>query len=186
MTEDIQKSFEVLRKGGVILYPTDSIWGLGCDATNALAAERIFRIKDREDAKSMLILLDDPGRLERYVTVPEIAWELIESSDSPITIIYPGAKNLAKGLIADDGSAGIRITNDPFCIALIRKLGKPIVSTSANKSGQPSPSVFDEIDGDIISQVDYTVQWRQDDIYSKKPSSIIKIEENGVFKIIRK
>ena len=159
---------------------------MGCDPTNAEAVNKIFKIKKREDYKNMLILLDDPGKLERYVKVPEIAWELLEASLSPITIIYPAAKNLAAGLIAEDGSTGIRITNDPFCKELIRRFGKPVVSTSANISGTPSPVKFDEIQEEILSGVDYIVKWKQDDLVANKPSSIIKIEENGQFKIIRK
>ena len=186
MQEDLLKSLEVLRKGGVILYPTDTIWGIGCDATNEQAVQRIFRIKKREDSKSMLILLDSPGRLNGYVTVPEVAWELIEVTTSPLTIIYPGAKNLAKGLIAEDGSTGIRITSDEFCIELIKRFGKPIVSTSANISGTQSPVIFDEIHDEIISMADYVVKWRQDDSVKRQPSAVIKIEVNGVFKIIRK
>ena len=186
MIEDLKKAVEVLRSGGIILYPTDTIWGLGCDPTNAEAVKKIFKIKKREDFRNMLILLDDSGKLERYVKVPEIAWELLEASMSPITIIYPSAKNLAAGLIAEDGSTGIRITNDPFCKELIRRFGKPVVSTSANVSGTPAPSNFDDIQEEILSGVDYIVKWKQDDFVTNKPSSIIKIEENGQFKIIRK
>jgi L-threonylcarbamoyladenylate synthase len=186
MTDDLKKSLEVLRKGGLILYPTDTIWGIGCDATNEAAVQKVFMIKKREDSKSMLILLDSPGNLERYVTVPGIAWELIEVSNSPVTIIYPGAKNLAYGLISSDGSTGIRITTDEFCTELIKRFGKPIVSTSANISGTPSPAIFDEISDEIISSVDYVVSWRQNDIQKRPASSIIKLEENGIFKIIRK
>ena len=186
MHEDLKKSLEVLRNGGLILYPTDTIWGIGCDATNESAVQKIFLIKKREDFKSMLILLDSPGKLERYVTVPDIAWELIEVSTSPLTIIYPGARNIAPGLIAGDGSTGIRITTDDFCIELIKRFGKPIVSTSANISGTASPAIFDEIGDEIISSVDYVVSWRQDDIQKRFASSIIKLEENGSFKIIRK
>jgi L-threonylcarbamoyladenylate synthase len=186
MQEDLKKSLDVLRKGGLILYPTDTIWGIGCDATNESAVQKIFLIKKREDFKSMLILVDSPGKLERYVIVPDIAWELIEVGTSPLTIIYPGARNLAPGLIAVDGSAGIRITSDEFCLELIKRFGKPIVSTSANLSGTPSPAIFDEIRDEIISSVDYVVSWRQDDIQKRPASAIIKLEENGSFKIIRK
>ncbi len=186
MQDDLKKTLVVLRTGGLILYPTDTVWGIGCDATNEQAVQRIFRIKKRDDHKSMLILLDYPGRLNSYVTVPEIAWELINVSTSPLTIIYPGAKNLAKALISEDGSVGIRITSDEFCMELIRRFGKPVVSTSANISGAPSPAIFDEIGDDIISSVDYVVNWRQDDIQKRAASSIIKLHENGRFKIIRK
>ena len=186
MTEEINATLKILRDGGVILYPTDTIWGLGCDATNDMAVQKIFRIKKREDSKSMLLLLDDKGKLDNYVSVPDIAWDLIGLSKSPLTIIYPGARNIAPGLIAIDGSTGIRITNDEFCHQLIRRFGKPIVSTSANISGTPSPSNFKEIDEKLKSSVDYVVNWRQNDHIKKQHSSIIKLELNGSFKIIRK
>jgi L-threonylcarbamoyladenylate synthase len=186
MAEDIIRSLEVLRAGGIILYPTDTIWGLGCDATNEAAIRKILRIKKSDDKKSMLILLDEPGKLRNYVTVPDIAWELIEVSTSPLTLIYPGARNLAPGLIAGDGSAGIRITDDEFCRHLISKFRKPVVSTSANITGTPSPAGFSEISDEIINSVDYVVQWRQEDTIKRQHSSIIKLEQNGSFKIIRK
>jgi len=186
MFEDITNSIKILREGGVILYPTDTIWGLGCDATNEAAVEKIFRIKKREDKKSMLILLDSPEKLQNYVIIPDIALTLIKISTSPLTIIYPGAKNLANGLIAADGSTGIRITSDEFCHRLIHKFVKPIVSTSANISGTNPPSSFIEIIDDIKKSVDYIVKWRQKDIIKKQHSSIIKLEKNGTFKIIRK
>jgi L-threonylcarbamoyladenylate synthase len=186
MQEDIKKSLEVLKKGGVILYPTDTVWGLGCDAKTPGAVERIYKIKKREDSKSMLVLIDHNGRLASYVQeVPEIAWELIEAAVSPMTLIYPGAKNLAKNLIAEDGSIGIRICDDEFCMELIKRLGKPLVSTSANISGEKSPSIFSEISEEIKKSVDYIVEWRQDDYNIKPPSSIIKLGEGGLFKIIR-
>ncbi len=186
MLEDLKKSLEILKAGGIILYPTDTIWGLGCDATNESSVQRIFHIKKRADEKSMLILLDTPGRLHQYVIVPEIAWELLEAGTSAMTIIYPAAKNLAPSLISLDGSTGIRITKDEFCQELIKRFGKPIVSTSANISGNPSPEIFDEIDDEIKTSVDYIVKWRQQDMNKRAPSSIIKLEANGVFKIIRK
>jgi L-threonylcarbamoyladenylate synthase len=186
MLEDIKNALEVLKKGGIILYPTDTVWGLGCDATNPEAVDRIYKIKKREDSKSMLVLVDHTGRLNSYIKeIPEIAWELIDAAISPITLIYPGAKNLAKNLIADDGSIGIRISDDEFCMSLIKKFGKPIVSTSANISGEKAPSVFSEISEEIKDSVDYIVEWRQDDYNKKPPSSIIKLGEGGLFKIIR-
>jgi L-threonylcarbamoyladenylate synthase len=186
MQEDIKKALEVLRKGGVILYPTDTVWGLGCDATNPDAVGRIYKIKKREDSKSMLVLIDHNGRLASYVReVPEIAWELIEAAVTPLTIIYPGAKNLAKNLVAEDGSIGIRISDDEFCQELIKKFGKPLVSTSANISGEKTPAVFSEISEEIKESVDYVIEWRQDDYTKKPPSSIIKLGEGGLFKIIR-
>lgn len=186
MDEDIQKACEVLRKGGVILYPTDTIWGLGCDATQEAAVRRIYEIKQRSDSKSMLTLLDSPNLLYRYIDdVPEIAIDLIECSDKPLTIIYSGAKNLATNLIAPDGSVGIRITKEAFSQKLCRRFGKPVVSTSANFSNEPSPSNFSEINSDIFRLVDYVVNYRRDDTQKSKPSSIIRLEKNGVVKIIR-
>jgi len=186
MTDEINKALDILKDGGLILYPTDTIWGIGCDATNRDAVERIYRIKKRDDSKSMLILLDSENRLPSYVReVPEVAWELIEAADRPLTIIYPGAKNIAANLVAEDGSAGIRITRDPFCKSLISRFRKPLVSTSANISGQPAPSIFSEITSEIRDSVDYIVRWRQEDIKKSAPSSIIKLDNSGRFTIIR-
>jgi len=186
MNDDLKKSCEVLRKGGVILYPTDTIWGLGCDATREEAVKRIYEIKRRSDSKSMLTLIDSPALLDRYVDdLPDIAQELIECSDKPLTIIYSGAKNLAANLIASDGTIGIRVTNEEFSKKLCRQFGKPIVSTSANFSGEPSPANFSEINREIFRLVDYVVNYRKDDMQKSKPSSIIRLEKNGVIKIIR-
>jgi len=187
MLEDLNVAVQVLKKGGVILYPTDTIWGIGCDATNPEAVSRIYAIKQRSDSRSMLVLLDDAAGLERYLReVPEVAWDLIELSDEPLTIIYPGAKNLAKNLIAPDGTIGIRIVRDDFCKNLIRQFRKPIVSTSANVSGKSWPANFNTIDPGILRQVDYTVKWRQEDRAKGKPSAIIRLGINGEIKIIRK
>jgi L-threonylcarbamoyladenylate synthase len=186
MIEEIKKAVEVLQNGGIILYPTDTIWGIGCDATNPEAVKRVYEIKQRIDSKALLVLLDSENRLQQYVSeVPEVAWELIEVTDKPLTLIYSGAKNLAPNLIADDGSVGIRIANDEFCEKLIGRFKKPIVSTSANISGHSAPAIFDEISDDIKSGVDYIVQHRQDDISKKPASSIIKIDASGKFHIIR-
>ena len=187
MKEDIEKALEVLRTGGVILYPTDTIWGLGCDATNEEAVKKIFKIKQRSDQKSLLVLLDNPGKIPSYVNeIPEVIWDLIELTDKPLTIIYSDAKNLAKNLIADDGSIGIRIVNDPFCQKLIQRFKKPIVSTSANISGDKTPSNFSEISNNIIDMVDYVVQWKQDDYTRAQASGIIKLKNNGEIQKIRK
>jgi L-threonylcarbamoyladenylate synthase len=187
MEQDIKQSIEILRKGGIILYPTDTIWGIGCDATNADAVKKIYQLKQREETKSMLVLVDVPGRIERYIhEVPEIAWQLIDVNDKPMTIIYPGARNLADNLVAEDGTIGIRVSNDEFCQKLITRLNKPIVSTSANISGQSAPSIFDEISEEIINGVDYIVQWRQDDLFKRPASQIIKISTNGRIEVIRK
>ncbi|MBV5311778.1 MAG: threonylcarbamoyl-AMP synthase [Prolixibacteraceae bacterium] len=186
MIDDIKAALAVLQKGGVILYPTDTIWGLGCDASNEEAVKRIYNIKNRIDSKSMLVLMENAALLERYVDeVPEIAYDLIELSDKPLTIIYDGAKNLAKNLIADDGSIGIRLTTEAFSSDLIRRFKRPIVSTSANISGKPSPACFEEIDQEIIDAVDYVVNYRQDDTQKAVPSSIMKLGRGGEIKIIR-
>jgi len=186
MIEDIKSALEVLQKGGVILYPTDTIWGLGCDACNEEAVKRIYAIKKRIDSKSMLILMENAALLDRYVEeVPEIAFDLIEVTDKPLTIIYDGAKNLANNLLAEDGSIGIRITTEVFSSDLIRRFKRPIVSTSANVSGKPSPACFDEIDPQIIDAVDYVVKYRQDDRQKALPSSIMKLGRGGEIKIIR-
>lgn len=186
MIDDLKAALAVLQKGGVILYPTDTIWGLGCDASNEEAVKRIYNIKNRIDSKSMLVLMENAALLERYVDeVPEIAYDLIELSDKPLTIIYDGAKNLAKNLIAEDGSIGIRLTTEAFSSDLIRRFKRPIVSTSANISGKPSPACFDEIDQEIIDAVDYVVNYRQDDTHKASPSSIMKLGRGGEIKIIR-
>jgi L-threonylcarbamoyladenylate synthase len=184
--EDINNSLITLRKGGIILYPTDTIWGLGCDPTNSLALEKIFKIKSRSENKSLLILVDGEQMLDRFVRdIPEIAFELTSVSDSPLTIIYPFGKNLAQGVCNADGSVGIRICNDDFCRELIRRFRKPIISTSANFSGKPSPGNFSEIEKTIIDAVDYVVNYRQDDRQKYAPSPVIKLEQNGTIKIIR-
>lgn len=186
MTEDIKKACQVMREGGVILYPTDTIWGIGCDATNEGAVRRVYEIKQRADSKAMLVLVDTPVKVDFYVQdVPNIAWDLIELADKPLTIIYSGARNLAPNLLAEDGSVGIRVTNEVFSQRLCQQFRKAIVSTSANISGQPSPRNFSEISETIKSAVDYIVGYRQDEVGSPKPSSIIKLDEGGVIKIIR-
>lgn len=187
MSEDLKKAADIIQQGGVILYPTDTIWGIGCDATNVKAVERIYKIKQRADSKAMLILLESENRLNQYVReVPEVAWELLKVADKPITIIYPGAKNIASNLIAEDGSIGIRIPNDEFCRKLMQRIKKPLVSTSANISGQPNPSLFSDISEAIKTEVDYIVNWRQDEIHSPQPSSIIALGLGGKIKILRK
>lgn len=186
MLEDIKAAIAVLQNGGIILYPTDTIWGIGCDACNEEAVKRIYAIKNRVDSKSMLILLENAALLDRYIDeVPEIAFDLIELTDKPLTIIYDGAKNLAKNLIAEDGSIGIRITQEAFSSELIRRFKRPVVSTSANISGKPSPACFDEIDQQIIDAVDYVVKYRQDDLQKAMPSGIMKLGKGGEIKIIR-
>lgn len=187
MHDDLKQAVEILKNGGVILYPTDTIWGIGCDATNPEAVARIYRIKKREDSKSMLVLMENPALLERYVDdVPEVAWDLVEITTTPLTVIYPGAKNLASNIIAEDGSIGIRFTKEEFTSKLLQRFRRPIVSTSANISGQKPPAFFDEISEEIKNQVDYIVKYRQDDVTPAQPSSIIKLWPGGRIDIIRK
>ncbi len=183
--EDMQQALTVLKEGGVVLYPTDTVWGLGCDATNAAAVQRIFQIKQRAEAKAMLVLLDGAGKLQGYVDVPDIAYDLLDCADKPMTIIYPNARNLAPNLIAEDGSVGIRITQELFSKTLCERLRKPIVSTSANVSGTPAPATFAEISEEIRTQVDYIVRFRQNDRTKAQPSSIVRLGLNGEVKIIR-
>lgn len=186
MNEDIKKACQVMREGGVILYPTDTIWGIGCDATNAEAVRRVYEIKQRADSKAMLVLVDTPVKVDFYVQdVPDIAWDLIDVADKPLTIIYPNARNLAPNLLAEDGSVGIRVTNEEFSRRLCQQFRKAVVSTSANISGQPSPRNFSEIGEDIKSAVDYIVGYRQDEKSNPNPSSIVKLGAGGVIQIIR-
>lgn len=175
-----------MREGGVILYPTDTIWGIGCDATNEDAVRRVYEIKQRQDSKAMLVLVDSSVKVDFYVQdVPEVAWDLIDLADKPLTIIYSGARNLAANLLAEDGSVGIRVTNEDFSKRLCQQFRKAIVSTSANISGQPSPKNFSEISEEVKSAVDYIVGYRQEEMSNPKPSSIIKLDKGGVIKIIR-
>ena len=184
--DELSRSLEVLRNGGLILYPTDTIWGIGCDATNEEAVKRIYNLKKRSDNKSMLVLLENPNQLSSYIReVPEVAWELIEVADRPLTIIYPGAKNLADNLTGEENTIGIRIVDEPFCRELIRRFRKPLVSTSANISGDVSPATFMDISKEIIEGVDYVVKWRQDDARPATPSSIIKLGTGGQITLIR-
>lgn len=186
MNEEIKKACQVMREGGVILYPTDTIWGIGCDATNEEAVRRVYKIKRRADSKAMLVLVDSAVKVDFYVQdVPEVAWDLIELADKPLTIIYSGARNLAPNLLAEDGSVGIRVTSEEFSKRLCQQFRKAIVSTSANVSGQPSPQNFSEISEDIKAAVDYIVDYRREETTQAKPSSIIKLDKGGVIKIIR-
>ena len=166
MEDDIKKACEIMEKGGIILYPTDTIWGIGCDATNEDAVKRVYEIKKRIDSKALIVLVDKPVKVEFYVReVPEIAWNLIDVADKPLTIVYPNARNLATNVLADDGSVGIRITQETFSRKLCERFRKAIVSTSANISGQPAPTNFNEISDEIKQAVDYVVTYRQDDPY---------------------
>ena len=186
MREDINKAVEILNKGGIILYPTDTVWGLGCDATNPEAVEKIFRIKKRNEQKSMLILLNNISSIYSYIEiVPQIAFDLIELSDKPLTVIFPGAKNLAENLIASDGSIGIRITHEHFTEQLLRKFRKPIVSTSANIADTETPLNFKQISDEIKEKVDYIVEYKQNDLAFGNSSSIIKIGLSNEVEVIR-
>ena len=185
---DLQQALKVLREGGVIIYPTDTVWGIGCDATNASAVSRVYEIKRRVDSKAMLVLLDGAGKLQGYMEqVPATAWMLLEASDGqrPMTIIYPRAKNLAANLLAEDGSVGIRITEELFSKALCEQLRRPIVSTSVNISGEPAAKTFQQISPELLEAVDYVCEYRRNDNTIHKPSSIIKIDEKERITIIR-
>lgn len=187
LKEEINKALEVLKSGGIILYPTDTVWGLGCDATNAEAVAKIYALKNRADSKSMIILLDTENKLQSYVQeVPDIAYDLIEYSEKPLTIIYSGAKNLAENMVSEDKTIGIRIPKHDFCQQLIQRFRKPIVSTSANVSGEPTPANFFKIDQKIIDGVDYVVDLEQESNELKQPSTIMKLEVDGQFTFIRK
>ena len=188
--EDIKQAIEVMRRGGVILYPTDTVWGIGCDATNAEAVKRVYDIKQRDDSKALICLVDSDARLQRYVrNVPDVAWQLIDSlkeGDRPTTLILDGAINLAENLIADDGSIGIRITQEPFSKELCFRFQKAIVSTSANISGEPAAQNYRDIDPRILEAVDYVCWSRRQEHKPHMPSSIIRLREDGQVEIIRK
>ena len=184
--QELWKTVEILRSGGTILYPTDTIWGLGCDATNFEAVENIYKLKHRVESKSLIVLIDDENKLHDYVEkVPEISFDLINSLDKPTTIIYSKAKNLASNVVASDGSIAIRVTKDLFCRELIKLFGKPIVSTSANVSGDPSPVIYRDVPEDLLNGVDYIVNLYHGRMNSPKPSTIIRLFENGEFIIVR-
>lgn len=184
---DLNKALETLREGGLILYPTDTVWGIGCDATNEAAVEKVDRLKGRNQEKNFIVLLHDESRLGSYVTdVPELAYQLIEYTEQPLTIVYSAAKNLAPNVPATDGSVGIRIVKHPFCEQLLQRFRKPILSTSANISGQPTPKGYPEIAQEIRSGVDYVVEYDRDNTQQCQPSVIIKLEAGGRFSFIRK
>lgn len=183
---DLAEALRVLQQGGIILYPTDTVWGIGCDARNEEAVRKIYALKQREDSKSMLCLLDEMGKLQGYVkTIPSMAYDLDELSTKPLTIIYPGAQNVAPNLLAEDGSLGIRITREPFSHDLCARLHAPLVSTSANISGQPTAKNFSEVSEAIRQGVDYIVRFRQSEKSEPNPSSIIKLGVNNEIKVIR-
>ena len=187
MKKEVKNTLSYLKEGKLILYPTDTIWGVGCDATDYRAVDRIYRLKQRVETKSMIILLDDAAKLPLYVKdIPEIAMDLVNSVESPLTVIYCGATGLAKNVIASDGSIAIRITEDEFCKELIQEFGKPIISTSANVSGTVDPITFSQIPDVIKNGVDYIVDHHRDRIVKARASRIIKLKPSGEFTIIRK
>ena len=187
LKDEVAKALKVIQDGGIILYPTDTIWGIGCDATNTEAVKKIFRLKQRDEAKSMIILLDTDAKLPTYVQeVPEIAYDLISYAENPLTLIMPGARNISPSLIAGDGSVGIRVCNHAFCQQLIQRLRKPLVSTSANISGHPSPQYFSQVDEAVINGVDYVVDMEQESKEIRTPSTIMRLAPNGTFEFIRR
>lgn len=187
MEKEINNAIQVLHSGGTILYPTETLWGIGCDATNEKAVEKIYKIKKRDKSKSLILLVCDEEMLKKYVEeVPCVARNLIEQSVTPVTIIYDKGIHLPVTVLGEDGSVAIRITNNEFCNKLISKFGKPVVSTSANVSGEIGPRNFAEIQNKIVWQVDYIVNWKEDDRRKGNASSIIKVKRNGEIKIIRK
>ena len=184
--DDIKKAVEVMKKGGVILYPTDTVWGIGCDATNADAVAKVYAIKHRDDSKALICLVDSDARIQRYVrNVPEVAWNLLELAEKPTTVILDNAVNLAPNLIAEDGSIAMRITRESFSKELCYRFQKPIVSTSANISGEPAAQNYCDISEELINAVDYVCWSRRQEHKPYTPSSIIKLSENGEVKIIR-
>lgn len=184
--KEVAKAVEYLKQGKVILYPTDTIWGIGCDATNYKAVERIYKIKQRKENKSLIIILHSQEQLQDYVEqVPPVAYDLMKKIDTPLTIIYPGAKNLAKNVIADDKTIAIRIVKYDFCSQMLASFGKAVVSTSANLSGGQPPLVFSRVSKQIVDSVDFAVDFDRDRMNLVKPSTIIKIERSGEFRIIR-
>ena len=182
----VEEAVKVLRNGGVILYPTDTVWGLGCDATNPEAVDKIYKIKHREESKSLIMLVDGPDMLARYIkVVPEVAWQIIEINDKPLTIIYPGAEGLAANAIPEERTAAFRIPDHQFCQALIRRFGKPIISTSANISGSSAPSFFETVSTEIIEAADWVADNSFEAGSTGKPSSIMMLGVGGEVKIIR-
>ncbi|PST82297.1 threonylcarbamoyl-AMP synthase [Pedobacter yulinensis] len=187
LKQEIEKALDVLKNGGVILYPTDTIWGLGCDATNSEAVKKLLAIKQRPAEKSLIVLLDTDTKLAGYVQeIPEVAYDLIEYAEKPLTLIFDGAKNLAPEVINSDGSVGIRIVKHDFCTQLLQRFRKPIVSTSANPSGAPSPATFDDIDATIKAAADLVIDFEQELRTPKTPSTIMKLGAGGQFSFIRK
>lgn len=184
--QDIKNALATLRSGGIIVYPTDTIWGIGCDAANEEAVRKIYELKRRVESKSMLALVDSEAALERSVDdIPEVAWQLIEAAVRPLTIIYDHPRGVASNLLADDGSLGIRITGERFSNELCRRLRRPLVSTSANISGEKAPASFKDISREILDGADYVVSYRREEDMAAAASNIIKVSDGGLFKVIR-
>ncbi len=185
--KEFQNCIDVLRSGGTILYPTDTVWGIGCDARNEKAVDKIYAIKKRNESKSLIVLLQNESLLNKYVhEVPGVAWDLIELSEKPLTIIYDKVGGMASNVIAEDGSCGIRICKDEFCNTLLHKFGRPLVSTSANISGKTAPHNYGEISDEIKKAVDYVVDWRQGEHTQSEPSTLIRLRNDGQVQVIRK
>lgn len=186
LQEDLRAAVDVMRRGGIILYPTDTVWGIGCDATNEEAVKKIFALKQRPETKSMILLFDTVGRVERYVeALPEVAGDMMEMSDKPLTLILDGAKGVAINLVPEDGTIAVRVSSEEYSSSLVRMMQRPIVSTSANISGMATPQIFSEISEEILNGVDYVAEYRRGDTQKKKPSSIIRLSNSGLVKIIR-
>ena len=185
--DDLREALRVLNEGGVILYPTDTIWGLGCDACNPEAVRRVYEIKQRADNKALIVLVDSEPKVEFYVRdVPEVAWDLLDVADRPLPLVLDGARNLAPNLLGEDGSIGIRVTHEPFSRDLCMRFRRAIVSTSANVSGEPAPRCFAEIPEEILRAVDYVCTSRRDETQTAQASSVIKLTQGGEVTILRK
>jgi L-threonylcarbamoyladenylate synthase len=186
INEEVYKAYEIIKEGGIILYPTDTVWGIGCNATNAEAVAKIYKIKQRTETQSMIVLMNGEKMMYNvFKEIPEVAWQIMDLSENPTTIILDQPRNVAKNLIASDNSLGIRIVKEAFCFKLMEKMKRPLVSTSANISGQPTPKSFKEISPEIIKAVDYVVNLQRDKI-AGKPSTIIKLSNDSQVKVIRK
>lgn len=186
MLDEVARAADVVKRGGIILYPTDTVWGIGCDASNPEAVKKVFDLKQRADHKAMIVLVGSVDDVDLYVeSVPEIARDLIEFSDKPLTIVYDRGTRLAPALLGEDGSVGVRVTRESFSSALCRRLRRPLVSTSANISGQPAPAIFREISPEILEAVDYVVDYRRDDDTRRCPSTVMRLSAGGQFKILR-
>ena len=186
LNEEIHKAFEVIQQGGIILYPTDTVWGIGCDATNEEAIAKIYKLKQRDDSKSMIVLMNGEKMMYNvFKDIPEVAWQIMDLSEKPTTLILDNPRNVAKNIIAEDKTLGVRIVKEPFCFKLMERMKKPLVSTSANISGQPTPIAFKDISPEIIKGVDYVVNLHHDKI-AGKPSTIIKLTSDSQVKVIRK